>query len=402
MSNINLRSKNIIYCVFGLIFFCPCAGHATVSLPAPDNAALLYYQAMLLRPELDLETFIPFDGVLRGDDPDEIVREYLNLTDTRETIRLAEAATKIPQCSWGIIPSQGRYYLTLMELIGQVRQIAFLLEVDARTLAIDGEYLVALDRCLSMRRLARHIADEATVVYLVSMPLDFRALHCIHYVLGLIQADKNILIWLQAQISTVQGPPPLPGMSLEIALDDALKFLCMHPELLATWRENVSELVEDESAKQEILSLTDEELLDQAKDSYNKFLSSVNRVIGSDIPYQQKYLELQELEEELENHPIDDPVGILSLLILSNVVEQHDIYVRGITVFNATRAAIEIYLIKAETGQLPETLPSNLPKDPFGGQDFGYDVTDKGFTISFDPEDIGDLRVRQFEFIVVQ
>lgn len=402
MSNINLKSKKIVCCVFDLIFICAFAAQATVSLPAPDNAALLYYQAFLLRPELDLETFIPFDGVLRGDDPNEIVREYLNLTATRETIRLAEAATKIPQCSWGIIPSQGRYYLTLMELIGQVRQIAFLLEVDARTLAFDGEYLTGLERCLSIRRFSQHFADEATIGYLVSMPIDFRALRCIHYVLSFMPPDRDTLVWLQGQISTVQGPLPSPGRSLEITLDDAIMFLSVHPEHLAMWRENVSEWIEDGSARQEILNLTDEELIERARESYNKFLSSVNRVIGSEELYEQKYLELQNLEEELENHPIDDPVRILSLLILSNVVEQHNIYVRGMAVFNATKVAIEIYIIKAETGQLPETLPANSPKDPFSGQDFGYNITDEGFSISFDPENLSDLRVRQFEFIVTQ
>ena len=235
-------------------------------------------------------------------------------------------------------------------LIGQVRQIVFLLEVDARTLAVDGEYRAALDRCLSIRRIVQHIADEATLGYLVSVPIDFRSLRCIHYVLGSTPPDRDTLIRLQGQISTVQGPPPPPGRVLEIALDDGLKFLSAHPELLATWRENVSELLEDESASKEILNLTDEELLERAKESYNRFLSSVNRVVGSDIPYQQKYLELQKLEEELENNSVSDPVGILSLLILSNVVEQHDIYVRGIAVFNATKVTIEIYLIKAETG----------------------------------------------------
>ena len=113
MSNISLRNRKTICCVFGLMFFCAFGAYATVSLPAPDNAALLYYQAMLLRPELDLATFIPFDGVLRGDDPNEMVREYLNLPETRETIRIAEAATRIPQCSWGIMRSQGIYYLAL-------------------------------------------------------------------------------------------------------------------------------------------------------------------------------------------------------------------------------------------------------------------------------------------------
>jgi len=214
--------------------------------------------------------------------------------------------------------------------------------------------------------------------------------------------DRDILIWLQGQISTVQGSQPSPGRSLEISLNYALKVLSAHPETIAAWRENISEMIEDESARQGILSLTDEKVLERAKESYSRFLSFVNRVIGSDIPYQQKYLELKELEEELKNHPVDDPVSILWLFLLINVAEQHDIYVRGIANFNATRTAIEIYLVKEESGQLPEMLPANLPKDPFGGQDFEYEATEEGFVLRCREKEIGINKVLEYEFAIAQ
>jgi len=371
------------------LVLCTIGANAAVLTPVPDNAALLYYQAFLLRPDLDDATFIPFDRVLSGGDPDEVVREYLNLPDSRETIRIAEAATQILDCSWGIIRSQA--YNTLLQ---QWRQLAFLLEVDARTLAFDGEYRNALERCLSVRRFAQHIVDEGVLGYFLSMPFDFRALRCIHYVLGSMPPDIDTLIWLQGRISTVQGAPPPPGRALEIELNDNVESLRVRPELFNTWREKVPDLIEDEGARQEILSLTYEEVLARAIEPYNSFLSSVNRIMGSDIPYQQKNLELEELKEELKNSVVDDPYVLIRPFLPINVDEQHDIYVRGITVFNVTKVAIEIYLVNAETGQLPETLPANLPKDPFSGQDFEYNVSDEGFVISFDPDNFSDLRVR--------
>jgi hypothetical protein len=397
MSNINLRNRKTICFVFGFIFIYAFAAQATVSLPAPDNAALLYYQAMLLRPELDDDTFISFDRVLSGDDPDEKIREYLNLPDSCEAIRLAEAASKILDCSWGLSRPQG--YKTLLT---QARQLTFFLEVDARTLAVDGQYRIALERCLSIRRFARHLYDEGFLGYAIAVPIDSRALRCIHYILGLMPRDRDILIWLQSQISNVQGAPPPPGRAYEIGLNDDIQWLSEDPDLIEKWREYISDNIEDESLRQEILTLNDEEVLERVKESYNKFLSSANRIVGSDMPYQQKHLELKKSEEELKSDPIVDPFYYLLISLPRNVAEQHDIYVQGITVFNATRVAIEIYLIKAETGQLPEELPSDLPKDPFTGQDFGYNVTDKGFIISFDPEDLGDLRIRQFEFAIAQ
>lgn len=47
----------------------------------------------------------------------------------------------------------------------------------------------------------------------------------------------------------------------------------------------------------------------------------------------------------------------------------------------AVQAAIAVYLIKAKTGQLPQTLPADLPKDPYSGNDFEYQVTERGFIL---------------------
>ena len=74
-------------------------------LPSPDNAALLYYQAFLLRPEQDDATFLSFRSALSGEEPDDKVRAYLR--GCRETIRLAEMAGQMPQCTWGLSRPDG-------------------------------------------------------------------------------------------------------------------------------------------------------------------------------------------------------------------------------------------------------------------------------------------------------
>jgi len=120
------------------------------------------------------------------------------------------------------------------------------------------------------------------------------------------------------------------------------------------------------------------------------------------MPYPQKYSELQELAEELtyKTYYGGDPIRIISFYMLTNVVEQHDIYVRSVAYFNAIRAAIEIFLIKAETGQLPDALQDDLPKDPFSGQDFEYEVTEEGFSLRCWEKEISENRVWQYEFKV--
>jgi hypothetical protein len=63
---------------------------------------------------------------------------------------------------------------------------------------------------------------------------------------------------------------------------------------------------------------------------------------------------------------------------------------------------LAVYRIKATTGQLPENLPDGLPKDPYSGKDFEYQVTDEGFILRCRAEAIGGYgpKIRQFEFRV--
>ncbi len=399
MRNINYSGKKAICSICAILALWPIGTQAAISSPEPDNAALLYYQAFLLRPELDHETFIHYDSVLRGTPPNEKVREYLNMRETRETLRIAEDATKIPNCSWGMMHPQGIFHSTHFKICAQLRQIVFLLDVDARTLAFDGDYRAALDRCLSIRRIVPHIADEHDIGYSVSMLHHWKAFDSTQHILSSMSVDRDTLTWLQGQISTVQGPPPPLGRAFEITLEDAIKHLRAHPEDLEIRREGLLNNIEDESLRQEILSITDDKLLERAKEPYNKFLSSVNRVIGSDIPYQQKDLQLNQLEDEFGD---DDPIFLIlfGYVPTNNVARHNDIYVRNIANYNALRAAIEIYLVNAETGQLPETLPPHLPEDPFSGQDFEYEVTSEGFVLRCRQKEIDADVLWEFEFKV--
>ena len=48
---------------------------------------------------------------------------------------------------------------------------------------------------------------------------------------------------------------------------------------------------------------------------------------------------------------------------------------------NSIKAAVELYLIMARTGQLPDDLPDYVAKDPYTGRDFLYEITDDGFVL---------------------
>lgn len=173
------------------------------ALPSPDNAALLYYQAFLLRPQADEGTSDMIHAVLRGAEPDYKIRAYLG--HCRETIRLAEMAGQMPQCTWGLSHPDGGDASTLV--IAGVRQLAFVLAVDARTLAFDGNDRAALARCLAIRQLARHIGDDTLMMFLVSFATDTFAHGTMQDVLSIQPAQTETLQWLRGQLAAVGGTP---------------------------------------------------------------------------------------------------------------------------------------------------------------------------------------------------
>jgi len=67
---------------------------------------------------------------------------------------------------------------------------------------------------------------------------------------------------------------------------------------------------------------------------------------------------------------------------------------------NVVKAAVEVYLVVAKTGQLPETLPEGLPKDPYSGKDFDYEITNEGFMLRCRVKPVNERKVRQYEFKV--
>jgi len=395
MRNINLSGKKAICSICVILALWPLSLHATTLPPDPDNAALLYYQAFLLRPETDYDTWWSIDEVLRGADPNETLREYLNLPDCRETIELTEAAAQLPQCDWGIRYSQG--IAAHLPLLVHFRNLSFLIYANAQVLAADGDYRVAFGRCLTIRRIAGHIGDDLLINYLVSLQLDGLAHRCTCDVLGSMPTDADILTWLRGRLVVVRDVFPSFVRALEMDFELSIQSLRTDPDSIIRLREHLAENADDENTRDEILGLTDEELIGLFREFYEDFFNTVFHVMDSEMTYEEKYLEIQRLSKIME-----DKYAGNYYVGTGRIAEHYNLKVRNEAQFNALKAAIEIYFIKAKTGQLPETLPAGLPKDPYSGQDFGYEITEDGFTFHSPGEDFQGRGERLLEFKVKQ
>jgi len=395
MKSINYNSKKTAYSICIILVLWTLGVHGATLPPDPDNAALLYYQAFLLRPETDYDTWWSIDEVLRGADPNETLREYLNLPDCRRTIEFTESAAKLQKCNWGIRYSQG--IEAHLPLLVHFRNLSFLIYADAGVLAADGDYRAALGHCLTIRQIAVHIGDDLLINYLILLSLDGLAHRCTRDVLGSMPPDADILTWLRGRLVVVRDVFPSFIRALEMDFELSLQSLRTDPDSLIRLRLRLVENADDENTRDEILGLTDEELIGLFREFYEDFFNTVFHVMDSEMTYEQKSLEIQRLSKVME-----DKYAGNYYVGTGRIAEQYNLKVRNEAQFNALKAAIEIYLINAKTGQLPETLPDGLPKDPYSGQDFGYEITGEGFTFHSQGEDFEGRGGRLLEFKVQQ
>lgn len=400
----------------------------------PDNAALLYYQALLIQPDYD---YILIDEVLRGAEPNEAVRKDIQSCD--EKINLIESAANISKCDWGVLNSQPGY------MYGDLNRLSCLISAKAIILASDGKYKEAIETCITIQRLAIHVSNYNTfTAHSLSIKIINLSFMCIQRILGLMPPDEEILTRLQAQLS-MQNKEISFLEVIKDELNPAAELIEIDPELFEEWKlqiaifldlpydekkatgvnstfiEDFQEMkkmqgltdeelkkamqeriggsidINDEDIKefrdmfdytdetkkevQELLTKPDGEILQQIRRSYDRFLYSFIRIIENEIPYQQRINKLEMITNQIFNN-FYDPMDILdSIFNPSRFLDEYKYWIRHKAYFNIMKSSIEIYLVKAQTGKLPEKLPEYLPKDPLNGQDFIYEISNKGFTL---------------------
>jgi hypothetical protein len=348
----------------------------------PDNAALLYYQAFLLRPEPNMAINEKIHDIFFNTEPDRQVRTYLG--HCLPMIQVTEIASRIPQCTWGILNGSGPEF-SAKDLRSEVNYLWNVLLVDARTLASDGHYRVALERCLTIRRLARHLGEDSRL-HLVARSPDFMALRTIQHVLGVMPLDMDTLTWFRGELAVSEGLPLSFAKMLKADIKSGLNHLRTYDPSLRYLKKVLMDMTEDEQAKDEVQNLTDEQFLSRIGEELTRFIDSILRILDSEMTFEQKRAQMQTLINKQMEANITD--SVIKAIIMSGINfgideidRQYPFLVGHAAHINGIKAAVEVYLVVAETGQLPEKLPDYLPKDPFTSRDFVYEITDKGFAL---------------------
>ncbi|MCF7975511.1 MAG: hypothetical protein K9N55_16960 [Phycisphaerae bacterium] len=360
----------------------------------PDNAAVLYYKAFLMFREPSQEVKDMMRDLREGKiEPNDQIKEYLD--ENKYVIEFVETAANIRECDWGHDLSRGLGVL-MPELL-KVRLTAFMLCAKAQILAEDGEYKAALNQCLTIHKMARHVSDSLLISYLVSASLNDLANNRIRDLLSSMPQNLDTLTWLKGQMVSIAVNAP----SLKKAL--AVEKTISESEIREEKIDSLLEAMGDDFVKDEITAdaLKKVKAGDAGffKDNRAYYANIMDDVIAAvELPYPEAHKRLKTLQERTEKEAKTNSAAIMAALLSPASSRVCTIGVKSDTFFNAIRAAIDITMVKARTGRLPNTLPDDLPRDLFSGKDFLYEKSPDGFVLRCQAKDLDKDEIYQYEF----
>jgi hypothetical protein len=360
----------------------------------PDNAAILYFRACLLY-QANEEMEQALSDLHKGrTEPNDQIKEHVE--KNRYVINLLLDASEVKNCDWGLDYSEGM--AVQLPPLNVLRKLGRLVVADARILAQEGDYEVSLSRCLSVRKMGRHVSEPLLIHYLVGVALGDLANKGIQSVLADMPQDLQTLSWLKSQLVHIETRPLLA----KAAISEDAKFCVV--DIRKEKAQEIAKMLSDNqcwdpSVPKELVERIkngDEEFFERNKDYWQSIYNETMAAL--DLPYQQAYAKLKELGEKPAKDANSNPDATFSAVWLPAF---SGVYTHGVkfgTFSNAVRAAIDIYIIQAKTGSLPDTLPAGLPKDLFSGKDFEYKKTSDGFVLRCRAKDLRNDKIHEYEF----
>lgn len=355
----------------------------------PDNAAVLYFKALMrYSPDNEMsnliENFVKEDTKLNV----EKIRDFVN--KNRYTINTALDATEIKNCDWGLNLADG-LEMDVPHIRG-MRQLTYLVLAESKILAIDQDYVTAIDRCMSVYKMARHTNDSILVSYLVGIAINGAANSCIMQIMEDMPQDKQMMTMLKNKFADIHSEPLSVMPAVLGERQGMLTFMT---------KENIPAIIDmavDDQAMANKLLTFDETMMELSRKYFDNLYSGF--INAFNMPYQQGYTTINELAEKAFNDAKDKPEAMLTTCAMPAMGRVFSLATRINTHDNAIRTAIEVYLMKAKTGKLPDSLPEGLPGDLFSGMDFEYEKTADGFVLRCQGKEFGSEETHQYEFKV--
>jgi hypothetical protein len=384
------RYSNVgqITCLVSLLLL-PISAHAY----PPDNAAVLYYRAFSLMEHQEGGLSSALREYAKGKAPlNSQVRQYLD--NHQRVIDMIFDATQIEHCDWGVDYSKGLE--TLWPELSKCRQSTFLVAAHAMRLSQGGEHMAALKQCLGIHHMARHVDRDALVSRLVSIAMNAIANQAIGDIVSQASLDEQALIWLKSEITRICATRGRFSAALQRDAQHCV------PSISAEGRESILKCLED-SVPSENLKVVSTKIqqADQAffKANLSYYLNHVAMVQDVlDLSFAEAYQRLEQLGKRPTQDAKTNDEALIAAILIPNYERCYCLDIRAATHFNAIKTAVELFLVKARTGHLPETLADTSSQDLFSGQDFIYQKSQEGFTLRCRTKDPSSSKSETYDF----
>jgi len=355
----------------------------------PNNAAVLYYRACLIYDENDKMTNKLTDFVKGNIGVDKEIKDYI--VKNNFAIKYFVDAGDAPSCDWGLDYSEG--IELQMPRLAPLRFLARMVISKARITADSGDYKQALELCLSVHKASPHIADGGVLVsYLVGISVNVMANQCIMDILPKISDNPDMLIWLKNMIYDVSERFP----SVKNSINSDLRTFSQ--DINKEKSEYLLQMAGDQipKDKMQIIQNADEAFFKANKEYFLEYLSACLTAV--DLPYPKSYEQLEKLAKKPEIDSKKNPDAVMSTYLTPALSRIVGLDLKTKTQFNAVKTALNLYIIRAKTGQLPDELPQDMPKDLFSGKDFEYKKTKDGFILRCRGKDLSKDEIYEYEF----
>jgi len=354
----------------------------------PDNAAVLYYKMCLMyhAPEAEIREEL-YDVIAGKTEPTDKFVEFIEGQDY--IVEVVMTASQIKSCDWGHNLSKG--FMMRMPTLAHLRKISMLVLADAVILAKKGDCSTAADRCIATYRMAQHIKDGVLICNLVGIAIEKATTTVVQQILATPEVDAKTLRKLKIALD-------------EIAAANTGLVKCMQSEIAATTTfstpEEIVRIAIMESGSDVKASDYDKELCEKSIVYYKKHMDRMVKVM--ELPYAEAVAGIKELNDKMQADTKKKPEAVLSAVLVPAIGKVLSTDVKARTDINALRTAVEIYLIKATTGKLPDSLPAQMPKDMFSGRHFEYKTTKTGFTLRCRAKNLKTDKIEEYAFKVAK
>ncbi len=354
----------------------------------PDNAAVLYYKAAgLYRVDAEMDPVLTDLRKGRTELNDEIRKV---VKKNREAIIALLDACEVKDCDWGINYARG--FELMPPRYAMLRQLSTLVVAEARIRAQDGDCRTALDRCLSLHKMATHVNDRLFISHLVGIAINAVAHDCMTEVLSVMPPDTGTLTWLKTELTKIEDLP----LSIGPALDGERQ-----AGAISITMERMASVLEtefgDEAFRKRILEhirAGDARFFEINRAAWIQYWDEITGTFA--LPYPEAHSQLERVYAKFESKPD----AVLMTQLVPSCEAMCTQWTRSKARYNAIRVAIDLYLLKAKTGKLPNALPAEAPNDPFSGRPFRYEKTTDGFVLHCQGKDLDKDKTYEYAFTI--